>query len=599
VIARSGTRLKGNGVVSYRSRVFNHDREFEPRSRTRLLAIVGAVAVVGGVGGALLIPNVGSVFGASNAANVAGSCATPSVTSTAAATAAATPSSSTAATVAPTPSGTAVTPVATAPATTAAAAAATATPAATVTTVPTTTATASATPTICPTSTATTTATATPTATATAAAAAANVSCDIVVPANPLSAQGLATPYQLTGPNGMTPAASGCTMANSANLGAFVQATILDPATGALSVYEPLVITQGTTPAAAPVVPTLPAGAVVTIDFGFNGTNLTQVGATPTALAQGRCVNGLGGSIFGQVSFCNGTGFFRAAQRAEAAGRLVIPASGTATKVAGLACPTVRNFNMIDQDQSDNVTSIYLVTATGQTAQFNAANAANLAGATKAVNGSDNALISDFLDPTLGCTSFTAPDLSQAGTPSTSQALNELSAAKNQTAPIALVPENDEMVLVNNAFSVTKTNLYRSNVGQAPISAANNAADSPANYCQNMVNVQTPFLNTNQTLLATGASPVPGVGTNLFTFLANRLNMSFTNLNCQNFGLTNPVTVTLDGNGVATAATFNVTQQTATATTAAGTGATGTTMPPPRQRIGRNRRHHLMNPSGM
>jgi hypothetical protein len=426
------------------------------------------------------------------------------------------------------------------------------------------------------------------------------VNCRIIVPANPLSAQGLATPWQLEGPAGMTPAQSGCTMANSANLGAFVQATILNPATGALSVYEPLVITQGTTPAAAPVVPTLPARAVVTIDVGFNGTDLTQVGATPTALAQGRCVNGLNGSDFGQVSFCNGTGFFRAAFRAEAAGRLVVPATGTATKVPGLACPTTRNFNMIDQDQSDNVTSIYLVTATGTTAQFNAANAANLAGATKAVNGSDNALISDFLDPTLGCTSFTAPDLSQAGTPSTSQALNELSAAKNQTAPVALVPENDEMVLVNNAFSVTKTNLYRSNVGQAPVSAATDLADSPANYCQNMVNVQAPFLNTSQALLATGTSPVPAVGNNLLTFLANRMNMSFTNLNCQNFGLTNPVTVTLDGNGVATAATFNVTQQKATAaTTAAGTGATGTTMPPPRTRIGVNRRHHLMDPSGM
>ena len=96
-----------------------------------------------------------------------------------------------------------------------------------------------------------------------------------------------------------------------------------------------------------------------------------------------------------------------------------------------------------------------------------------------------------------------------------------------------------------------------------------------------MVNVQTPFLQNNQTLLATGTSPVPGVGTNLLTFMANRLNMSFTNLNCQNFGLTNPVTVTLDGNGAATAATFNVTQQQATATTAAGTGATGTRCPRP------------------
>ena len=299
------------------------------------------------------------------------------------------------------------------------------------------------------------------------------------------------------------------------------------------------------------------------------------------------------------MSFCNGTRFFRAAQRAEAAGRLVIPSTGTSSKVAGLACPTARNFNMIDQDQSDNVTTTYLLTANGQTAQFNAANQAALAGATPINNGSDNELLDAFLDPTLGCTPYTAPDLSQAGAQGTSQALDELSAAKNQTAPIALVPENDEMVLVNNAFSAAKTNLYRSNVGQPPISAANDAADSPANYCQNMVNIQTPFLQNNQALLATGTSPVPGVGNNLLTFLANRLAMSFTNLNCQNFGLQNPVTVTLDGNGAATAATFNVTQQQATATTGAGMGATGTTMPPPRRRIGRNRRHHLMNPSGM
>src|SRR5216683_4695906 len=139
----------------------------------------------------------------------------------------------------------------------------------------------------------------TPSATATAPVAAANVSCDIIVPADPLSAAGLATAYQLTGAGGMSAAASGCTTANSANLGAFVQATILDPATGALSVYSPLVITQGTAPAAAPVVPALPANAVVTIDFGFNGTNLTQVGATPAALQQGNCADNLNGSLFG------------------------------------------------------------------------------------------------------------------------------------------------------------------------------------------------------------------------------------------------------------------------------------------------------------
>ena len=82
-----------------------------------------------------------------------------------------------------------------------------------------------------------------------------NTDCDIVVPAHPLTAKGLATPYQLTGPAGTSPAASGCQMINSVNLGAFVQATILDPRTGALSVYDPLVVTKGTKPAVAPVVP--------------------------------------------------------------------------------------------------------------------------------------------------------------------------------------------------------------------------------------------------------------------------------------------------------------------------------------------------------
>jgi hypothetical protein len=79
------------------------------------------------------------------------------------------------------------------------------------------------------------------------------------------------------------------------------------------------------------------------------------------------------------------------------------------------------------------------------------------------------------------------------------------------------------------------------------------------------------------------------VGNNLFTFLANRLNMSFTNLNCQNFGLTNPVTVTLDGNGVATAATINATQQ----AVASMTGPAGAANPvaPAKPKHGQNPAH--------
>ena len=233
---------------------------------------------------------------------------------------------------------------------------------------------------------------------------------------------------------------------------------------------------------------------------------------------------------------------------------------------------------MIDQDQSDNVTTIYLLNpATGQTAQDTTANAANLTGAQKLVNGSDNALIDDFLDPTLGCTPFMAPDLGNNDTPATLAGARRTSGGQEPAEgrrPGAGERRDDAGRQRN--LDPAKTNLYREEVGQAPINSQNNRNDSPVNYCQNMVNIQTPFLAANQALLASGQSPVPAVGDNLLTFMANRLNMSFTNLGCQNFGLTNPVTVVLDGAGAAMSATFNTTPQTASNTTGQGGNMTGT-----------------------
>jgi hypothetical protein len=287
--------------------------------------------------------------------------------------------------------------------------------------------------------------------------------------------------------------------------------------------------------------------------------------------------------VFGQVSFCNGIAFFRAAHRLTVTPAGNIPGTGQ-------PCPTTRDFRIVDQDPSDNVTTRYLVTADGQTAQLSQANAAALPDATPIGNGSDNALLDRFVDQALQCMPLQAPDLSQGGAMGTSQALDELSAAASQQPPVALVPENDPMVLVNNAFSAAKTSLYRVNVGQPPVSRAPGTADSPAGYCQNMINLQAPFLSGNQALLAGNPSPVPDVGTNLLTFMANRLSMSFANLNCANFGLTDPVTLTLDGNGVATAATFSTAQQTATG---------GAGMGPRMPRRGHRHGRRIFNPSGM
>jgi hypothetical protein len=399
-----------------------------------------------------------------------------------------------------------------------------------------------------------------------------NVNCDLIVPANPLSARGLATPYQLTGTDGRTPAESGCQMSNAAKLGAFVQATILNPATGALSVYDPLVVTRGTRPAVRPSVPKIPANAVVTIDFGFNGKDLFQVGATPTTLADGNCVNGQAGSIFGPESFCNGVNFFDAVQKDEREGLLKVPSPGTSAQIipsggdlgTGRACPVTRNFEVADQSSANDVTTEYVLNPlTGQTAQDTTSNAGNVAGATLLFSRSDNTLLDQFLDPVLGCTPFQAPDLANNDQPTSSQALDEILAGAYQPKIAALVPESDKVVMNGDEFDAAKTGLYREELGQAPISNQTNQTSDPEMYCQNLVDIQTPFLAANSKLLATGQSPVTAAGDNLLTFMASELNMSFTNLGCQRFRLTNPVTVSRNRAGAAVAATFHAARQTA------------------------------------
>ena len=159
-----------------------------------------------------------------------------------------------------------------------------------------------------------------------------------------------------------------------------------------------------------------------------------------------------------------------------------MPFEGTSARImptagrigTGRDCPNVRNFNMVDQDQSDNVTSVYLLNrTTGQTAQATTANQGSIASSTVLSNGSDNALIDKFMDPALGCTPFMAPDLANNNTPATSQALDELlAAARGRAAGRALVPENDEMVLdADGNLDPAKTNLYRAEVGQPAIDA--------------------------------------------------------------------------------------------------------------------------------
>ena len=422
----------------------------------------------------------------------------------------------------------------------------------------------------------------------TAAEAATSMNCTLTVPNNPLSARGLATPWQL---------GDGCTEADAANEGAFVEATILAP-NGSVQVYDPLVITAGTTPAVAPTAPTIARGSAVIIDIGSNGNNLVLEGR---GARQGNCVDALGQSVIGQVSACNAVNFYRVANAEVANGTLKVPPVGTSDD--GEPCETVRNFALIDQDQSDNVVTTYLINTDGQTAQDTPANANSLTGTTPIANGSDDRLLANFVDPANGCTAFSATNTTDANGSSGAQALNELSARVNQTGTIAVVPVNDEMTLVNSAYSIAKTNVYRSLVDQPLLAANTNATDVAADYCQNMVNIAPAHNQLDLARDTNFASPVPGTGDNLATFMGARLAASFGVLGCSKFGFTDPVDPTVNGDGVATAVTYSLAQQTAaipggdpTAAPTASPTASGSADPPG----GRGRwRHHHQNMSGM
>ena len=392
----------------------------------------------------------------------------------------------------------------------------------------------------------------------TEAEAADSTNCTVTVPARPLTARGLASPWVL---------GDGCTWANGGTEGVFIDATILAP-NGTITVYNPLVINQGTTPAVAPTPPAVARGSQVILSVGYNGGALALVGR---GARQGNCLDAFGNSLIDQTPQCNAINFYRMANAEIRRGLLKIPAIGTGKD--GQACQTTRDFALIDQDQSDNAVASYLFDpATGKSAQATAANVAAMPNATVEANGSDNGLLDKFVDPALGCTPFTAPNPTNPAGSSASQALNELSARQNQKGTIALLPVNNPQLLVGGQFSLGKTNMYRAETDMPLLARNTNLDRNAGQYCQDMINIATPRLKLDAPMETGTASPVPDLGNNLATFLAARLSGSFDNLNCKNYGLTNPVTLTTDDNGVATAATFDTTPQKASINTVGGNG---------------------------
>jgi peptidoglycan hydrolase-like protein with peptidoglycan-binding domain len=267
-------------------------------------------------------------------------------------------------------------------------------------------------------------------------------------------------------------------------------------------------------------------------------------------------VQGLRGSVFGQNAFCNAEAFYDAVHAAIRTGQLPVPPLGTARD--GKPCPTSRDFSIVDQDQSDNTTTTYLVTADGSIAQNTPANAAKLPGSTIAFNGSDERLTSVAVDKALGCTPWKVPDLADTTHAVVSPAwpTNEVFAGMRQAAPVALIPALDPFAQVNGKLSLRKLNLYRAGVDQPQVGSL--AGADTKTYCQNLLRAGLPRVAADKPFTSVAASPFPDLANTLFNFLALRFNQTFTNLTCDTLlNLSNPVTLTTM-DGIVVDATINL-----------------------------------------
>ncbi|KAG0075517.1 hypothetical protein BGZ93_001345 [Podila epicladia] len=284
--------------------------------------------------------------------------------------------------------------------------------------------------------------------------------CILQLPTNPLTAEGLATPFILSMGN--------CDQTNP-NHQVFVEAIIFDPTTKTFGVYHPLVINEGTPPAIKPVVPTLPQNAVVGLWVRAKANSITLTGSTQT------CVD----------ASCNARAFFSAVQAADKGQGVIIPPVGN--DKTGRPCPTTHFFGAIAQIS-------YLQTNGGQFAQATEANRNALKQFAEISSGYNNVRKSAFSERALGCTPLKAPSMMEQDVMLSSLALNEL---------------------FNNQPTFNKANTYRRSGGKYRISGYFEKRSSHPNDfgvdCLAIANTPLPVGDVDNTTVNTRFGPLSAV----------------------------------------------------------------------------------------
>lgn len=367
--------------------------------------------------------------------------------------------------------------------------------------------------------------------------------CKLLIPDDPLSYIGLTTPYRLIGCNQSDPEQT-----------AFVQAVIYDPVLGEMFSYSPLVINYYQHVLEPPVPFYLPDNSTVGIWFGSNADEIRLI--NNKGIMNGKCVNGINITVpadtpsgfaqsvstFGQFAYCNAPEFFRNSYHCMN--------QTTFFKFDGTMCPTARDFMIIDQDQSDNLHTTYLSLDGGvviQNTQYHREKYAGLF--TILRNPSDEALLTNFIDPALGCDFPTIVDITDEGKSRIpSLPTNEMYAQVNTDSRQALIPLGNPFVMIGNRTSLDKVNLYRLGVFQQLAETELDA--STTDYCSNYVYNGLVKIKKYKNEFLAFVSPDDGFD-NLFFFLAFRFMNSYDILQCNKFlDKPNPITLKMENDRV-------------------------------------------------
>jgi hypothetical protein len=312
----------------------------------------------------------------------------------------------------------------------------------------------------------------------------------------------------------------------------FVEATIFDIDNNNLYVYNPLVVDNNTLPAVQPYLAPLPLNNIVVIHFGTNGRSIKLIPSrnNTKSLILGNCINGLSnGTLFGHFAYCNAENFFKQINNNINLGLLIIPTLGKTFQ--GDICPTIRSFSVVDQDQSDNVITEYIITTDLRVAQNFQININKLNIMKIITNNNDNSLLTKFILPSIGCAPFMVSNLFDKNLLQSSLALNEIQANLYiNESNNALIVSTNPMVIDFNLKSLEKINLYRIGVNQ-PIINILDINDGQI-YCQKITNISYTFFKVHQYELSKFHSHL-SIANNLLNSLLFRLIITLSYLNCE------------------------------------------------------------------